>query len=213
MNTNIIYNSNEIINNSNFNDMINEEALVATPNAAENNNAVATASVEQVNNTKTMGTFNFSTTLESAVKKYDNVGAYQTLLTMMKNKELLAVKFFSSKDGIPCAWIESKRVAGFKYELKSETFQGLMNYLSNGDTFDFDSNPTKTDTLDEGADFQQLVLRMFVESGKTLQYVPLFRENPLYINAVLSCFRGKVLFRIKRSEELLDYLRENKQIA
>ena len=49
----IISNSNEIINNSNFNDMINEEALVATPNAAENNNAVATASVEQVNNTKT----------------------------------------------------------------------------------------------------------------------------------------------------------------
>ena len=41
----------DIISNSNFNDMINEEALVATPNAAENNNAVATASVEQVNNT------------------------------------------------------------------------------------------------------------------------------------------------------------------
>lgn len=209
----IISNSNEIINNSNFNDMINEEALVATPNAIENNNAVATASVKQANSTKTMGTFNFNTTSESAVKKYDNLGAYQTLQTMMNNKEQLAVKFFSSKDGIPCAWIESKRVAGFKYELKSETFQGLMNYLSNGDTFDFDSNPTKTDTLDEGADFQLMVLRMFVESGKTLQYVPLFRENPLYINAVLSCFRGKVLFRIKRSEEILDYLRENKQIA
>ena len=107
-------------------------------------------------------------------------------------------------------FLDSKREIKIK---KYNTPTPWMNYLSNGDTFDFDSNPTKTDTLDEGADFQLLVLRMFVESGKTLQYVPLFRENPQYINAVLSCFRGKVLFRIKRSEEILDYLRENKQIA
>ena len=184
-----------------------------TKPSIESNNAVTTASVEQVNNTKTMGTFNFNISQKSAVKKYDNEGAYKTLQAMMNNKEQLAVKFYSSKDGIPCAWIESKRVAGFKYELKSETFQGLMDYLNDGNALDFDSNPTKTDTLDEGADFQLLVLQMFVESGKTLQYVPLFRENPQYLSAVLPCFKGKVMFRIKRSDEILDYLRENKQIA
>ncbi len=187
--------------------------VVATPNATESDNAVATASVEQVNNAKAMGTFNFNIPQESAIKKYDNQGAYKTLRAMMNNKEQLAVKFYSSKDGIPCAWIESKRVAGFKYELKSETFQGLMNYLENGSASDFDSNPNKADTLKEGADFQQMVLQKFVESGKTLQYVPLFRENPEYISAVLPCFKGKVMFRIKRTDEMLDYLRENKQIA
>lgn len=186
---------------------------VATPNATESNNAVTTASVEQVNNTKTMGTFNFNISQKSAVKKYDNEGAYKTLQAMMNSKELLVVKFYSSKDGIPCAWIESKRVAGFKYELKSESFQALMNYLENGNASDFDSNPTKADTLDDGADFQLMVLQMLVESGKTLQYVPLFRENPEYLSAVLPCFKGKVIFRIKRSNEVVDYLRENKQIA
>ena len=191
--------------------MTNCNSVVA--NATESNNAVATASVEQANNAKAMGTFNFNIPQESAIKKYDNEGAYKTLQAMMNNKEQLAVKFYSSKDGIPCAWIESKRVAGFKYELKSETFQGLMDYLNDGNALDFDSNPTKTDTLDEGADFQLLVLQMFVESGKTLQYVPLFRENPQYLSAVLLCFKGKVMFRIKRSDEILDYLRENKQIA
>ena len=199
------------VNNNNI--MGTRNSVVATQNATESNNAVATASVEQVNNTKAMGTFNFNIPQESAVKKYDNEGAYKTLQAMMNSKELLVVKFYSSKDGIPCAWIESRRVAGFKYELKSETFQGLMNYLNDGNTLDFDSNPTKTDTLDEGADFQLLVLRMFVESGKTLQYVPLFRENPQYLSAVLPCFKGKVMFRIKRTDEMLDYLRENKQIA
>ena len=193
--------------------MTNCNSEVATPNATERNNAVATASVEQVNNAKAMGTFNFNIPQESAIKKYDNEGAYSTLQAMMNSKELLVVKFYSSKDGIPCAWIESKRVSGFKYELKSETFQGLMNYLENGETSDFDSNPTKADTLDEGADFQLLVLQMFVESGKTLQYVPLFRENPQYLSAVLTCFKGKVMFRVKRTDEMLDYLRENKQIT
>lgn len=199
------------VNNNNI--MEARNSVVATPNATESNNAVATASVEQVNNAKAMGTFNFNIPQESAIKKYDNEGAYKTLQAMMNSKELLVVKFYSSKDGIPCAWIESKRVSGFKYELKSETFKGLMNYLENGETSDFDSNPTKADTLDEGADFQQMVLQMFVESGKTLQYVPLFRENPQYLSAVLPCFKGKVMFRIKRTDEMLDYLRENKQIA
>ena len=140
--------------------MTNCNSVVA--NATESNNAVATASVEQANNAKTMGTFNFNIPQESAIKKYDNEGAYKTLQAMMNNKEQLVVKFYSSKDGIPCAWIESKRVAGFKYELKSETFQGLMNYLENGNASDFDSNPTKADTLDDGADFQLMVLQAFL---------------------------------------------------
>lgn len=160
-----------------------------------------------------MGTFNFNISQESAVKKYDNEGAYQTLLAMMNGKEQLTVKFYSGKDGVPCAWIESKRVAGFKYQLKSDTYQGLMNYLYNGEFVDFDSNPTATDTLDEGADFQLMVLQSLVSEGRTIQYVPLFRENPEYVSAVLPCFKGKVIFRIKRTNEILDYLRENKQIA
>lgn len=193
--------------------MERQKPAVASQDAPEIESEVATASVEQTRETKTMGTFNFNITPESAVKKYDNEGAYSTLQMMMNNKEQLTVKFYSSKDGIPCAWIESKRVAGFKYQLKSETFQGLMNYLTNSEISDFDSNPTAYDTLDEGADFQLMVLRMLVSAGRTIQYVPLFRENPEYVSAVLPCFKGKVVFRIKRTGEILDYLRENKQIA
>ena len=192
--------------------MVNEKEL-ASQNATEIDNAVATASVEQTKNTKAMRTFTFSFTREDAVKKYDNQGAYQTLQAMMNRKEQLTVKFYSGKDGYPCAWIESKRVAGFKYQLKSDTYQGLMNYLYNGEFIDFDSNPTATDTLDEGADFQLMVLQSLVSEGRTIQYVPLFRENPEYVSAVLPCFKGKVIFRIKRTNEILDYLRENKQIA
>jgi hypothetical protein len=199
---------NGVINNQNSSEMVEQNPVVATQNATENCNAVA--SVKQ---TKTMGTFNFNITQDSAVRKYDNEGAYQTLQAMMNSKEQLTVKFYSGKDGIPCAWVESRRVAGFKYQLKSETFQGLMNYLTKGEVTDFDSNPAATDTVDEGADFQLMVLQELVNEGKTIQYVPLFRENPEYVSAVLPCFKGKVIFRIKRTNDMLDYLRENKQIA
>jgi hypothetical protein len=193
--------------------MNNNKTMVATLNATEVDNAGAPASVEQSNPTKAMGTFNFKFEKTSAIKQYDNEGAYKMLQVMMTNKEQLIVKFYSGKDNTPCAWIESKRVAGFKYELKSDTFQALMNYLYSGELSDFDSTPEKTDTLDEGADFQLMVLQMLVESGRTIQYVPLFRENPQYLSAVLPCFKGKVMFRVKRTNELLDYLRENKQLS
>lgn len=214
MNTTKVNNEtmNAVVTN-NSNNMTKQDVVVATLNVTESVNAVETASVEQTKETKTMGTFTFDFTPDSAVKKYDNEGAYQTLQAMMNRKEQLTVKFYNGKDGIPCAWVESRRVAGFKYQLKSVTFQGLMQYLTKGEVSDFDSNPAVTDTLDEGADFQLMVLQMLVDAGRTIQYVPLFRENPEYVSAVLPCFKGKVIFRIKRTNEMLDYLRENKQIA
>ena len=187
--------------------------VVATQNANETVNAVATASVELTKETKTMNTFKFNFTFEDAVKKYDNEGAYQTLQAMMNRKEQLVIKFYTDKDGNPCALIESRRVAGFKYQLKGASFQGLMNYLTRGEVVDFDHNPAEVETLEEGADFQLMVLQELIREGKTIQYIPLFRENPEYISAVLPCFKGKVMFRIKRTNDMLDYLRENQQIA
>lgn len=213
MNTivNTVENVTVVANNQDSNNMTKQDVVVAALNVTESVNAAATASATK--ETKTMGTFTFDFTPDSAVKKYDNEGAYQTLQAMMNRKEQLTVKFYSGKDSIPCAWVESRRVAGFKYQLKSATFQGLMQYLTKGEVSDFDSNPAVTYTLDEGADFQLMVLQMLVDAGRTIQYVPLFRENPEYVSAVLPCFKGKVIFRIKRTDEMLDYLRENKQIA
>lgn len=158
-----------------------------------------------------MANLNLGFSNESTVKVYDNQGAYNTLQAMMNRKEQLTVKFYGSKENIPCAWIESVHVAGFKYQLKTEAFIGLLNYLYNGEITDFDTNPSETDTWEEDTDFQLAVLKMQIEAGRTIQFVPLFRERPEYISALLPCFKGKVMFRIKRTEDTLNYLRENKQ--
>lgn len=158
-----------------------------------------------------MANFNYFINAESAVRVYDNQGAYNTLQEMMKRKEQLIVKFYGSKDNIPCAWIESSHVAGFKYQLKNTSYQGLLNYLFKGEVIDFDINPTETDTLNGDTDFQLEILKAMIKAGKTIQYVPLFREHPESISAILPCFKGKIMFRIKRTDETLNYLREQKQ--
>ena len=64
--------------------------------------------------------------LLSSANAYDNKGAHQALLGMMNRKEVINVKFFTDKQSYPCAWIESKGVAGFKYQLKSESFKSMQ---------------------------------------------------------------------------------------
>lgn len=159
-----------------------------------------------------MANFNYAINAESVIKVYDNEGAYNTLLEMMSRKEQITVKFYSGKDNVPCAWIESKRIAGFKFQLKTSSFHGLLNYLCNGIVADFDNNPTEFDTIQEGEDFQLKVMEMLITLGKTIQFVPIFRERTETISGILPCFKGKVMFRIKRTEEVLNYLRENNQI-
>ena len=159
-----------------------------------------------------MANFCYAIEAESAIKTYDNAGAYNTLLEMMTRHEQLTVKFYSSKENVPCAWIESKRIAGFKYQLKTSSFHGLLSYLSNGVVEDFDQNPTEFDTIQEGEDFQLKVMEMLISLGKTIQFVPTFRERTNYINGIVPCFKGRIILKIKRTEEVLNYLRENNQI-
>ena len=52
---------------------------------------------------------------------------------------------------------------------------------------------------------------MMIETGKTIQFIPLFRERLENISGNLPCYKGKIIFRIKRTDNVLNYLRENKQ--
>lgn len=157
-----------------------------------------------------MFSFNFDELL-SSTQEYDNKGAYQTLQEMMSRKEVINVKFYADKQGYPCAWIESANVAGFKYILKSESFAGLMKYLAKGEVSDFDADPMKAEAVNAPKDFQLNLFKQFVGSGRKIQYVPLFREANGYVSANIPFFKGKIFFRVERTSELLDYLRENKQ--
>ena len=142
---------------------------------------------------------------------YDNTGAQAEVEKMMKRGDKLSVKFGTTRDLHPYAWIESKNVAGFKYLLNRSRLIFLVRYIDKGEIIEYAGDPMQSDTLKEGEDYQLYMLKQFIEGGQKLQYTPLFREYNDKISAQKAMFKGTVFFRIPRTKENLDYLREMKQ--
>lgn len=142
---------------------------------------------------------------------YDNVGAQAEVEKMMKRGEKLSVKFGTTKDRHPYAWIESKSVAGFKYLLDETRLANLINYMDKGDVIEYAGDPMVSDILKDGEDFQFEMMKQFIEGGQRLQYTPQFREYRETISAMRQMFKGSIFFRIPRTKENLDFLREMKQ--
>ena len=65
---------------------------------------------------------------------------------------------------------------------------------------------------DKDNDLQLAMFKQLVESGKVLQFVPLFRETNGYITAYASYKKGKIIFRLKRTDDLMEYLTEKELI-
>ena len=155
--------------------------------------------------------FDFSALQGIKQQQYDNNGAQAEVMKMMKRGDKLSVKFGTTKNQHPYAWVESKTVTGFKYELDAERVNNLIHYLMTGEVSDYAGDPMVSDTVEPSEDYQLEVMKQFIESGQTLQYTPLFREYNDKISAMKSMFKGTVFFRIPRTTEILDYLREHQQ--
>ena len=149
--------------------------------------------------------------LQGTKQQYDNNGAHAEVIKMMNRGDKLSVKFGKTKTQHPYAWVESKTVKGFKYELDAERTNNLINYMATGAVSDYAGDPLLSDTLEANEDFQWEMMKQFIENGQTLQYTPLFREYNDKISAMKAMFKGTVFFRIPRTTEALDYLREHQQ--
>lgn len=155
--------------------------------------------------------FDFASLQGVKQQEYDNNGAYAEVMKMMKRGDKFSVRFGTTKTQHPYAWVESKTVAGFKYELDEERTNNLIHYMVTGEIIEYAGDPMQSYTVEAGEDYQFEIMKLFIENGQTLQYVPPFREYPDRISASKAMFKGTVFFRIPRTPENLDYLREHKQ--
>ena len=148
------------------------------------------------------------------VREYDNMGAHNAAKLMMNKYENLTIQFKTGKDNFPYAWLESRSMAGFKLILNQKELIWLMGYLKEGKTEDFGTEPNNVEAYkeDKDNDLQLAMFKQLVESGKVLQFVPLFRETNGYITAYASYKKGKIIFRLKRTDDLMEYLTEKELI-
>lgn len=141
------------------------------------------------------------------VTTYDNNGAHNAAKLIMNKSENMSIQFKTGKDGFPYAWLESKSVAGFKLILNQNELNWLIRYLVSGETEDQGTDPENVKAYQsEEKDLQLSIFKQMIEKGKTMQFVPRFRETNGYITAYASFKKGKVIFRLKETEELNEYL-------
>ena len=121
--------------------------------------------------------FTINGTSVPQVEKYDNQGAHNAIKSMMQRKETLSIRLYTDKDNYPYIWIESYNVAGFKYYVTPISFKWIYTYLTTGESEDGGIQPTELTPYQTGEDnnFQLSILKQLVESGKRVQFVPLFR--------------------------------------
>ena len=151
---------------------------------------------------------------KKVVKSYDNKGAMQTVKTMMRRGEQLIIRFYTNRENYPCAWIESKKIQGFCLILNQKGLTWLHTYLQTGEMEDFGFNPNEFVTYAEDKDFQLSVLKQLIDNDeKRLQFAPLFREKSEYVSGYASYMKGKIFFRVPRTTELVDDLKERELIA
>ncbi|NDV84586.1 hypothetical protein [Bacteroides sp. 51] len=144
-------------------------------------------------------------------KAYENGEAFKVLSSMIVKKDRLTISFFADNEGYSSIGVESSKTAWFKYRIDNNSFNAVIGYLR-GKEIDLSKiNPNQTEIYQTDADgleddFSTYVFKQLIEAGYIPQLVPLFRSVYGYINAVIPMFRGKIIFRLNRTEDLTDYL-------
>ena len=135
----------------------------------------------------------------------NNIAIHSQLKQLMEQGKKLTIQL----DDEPCAWISTYRVTSLRYSVNNESWRWLLNYLKTGNPDDCGINPNDLPPL---PNFQEKVLKELINSSECVARIPFLRETTAYISLVGIFKFGKVTFRIKRTNEFVEYLYE-KQIC
>ena len=139
--------------------------------------------------------------MKHKLSNYGNSDAHNQIKKLMLRGEKLTIGFFNEDiTNYSCAWIESKTVSAFKYVIfKEDNVYWLMNYLINGEVEDIDAKPFGIQgEIETEEDFQLCM---------TVQFSPLPRDGSGFVRAISAFDNGKVIFKLKKTDELLEYLK------
>lgn len=153
-----------------------------------------------------------------ATVKNDNVAAAASIRTLMENGEKLTITFRTAKNnGVDYAWVESPKCSGIRLDATEKSVMWLFLYIFSGNTdsaIDFDPEKMEVKPREEGEQSAQIVvMKMLVNAGKAIKMLPSYKNPDGMILGTYSAKKGKILFRIESTQEIVDYLTEKKQIA
>lgn len=146
---------------------------------------------------------------------YPNAEAHAELKAMMNRGERVNLSFGIDRFGFEVAYPQSKTTDWFGYQLNPESMAWILRYLTNGEIEDFNVNPTEVVKSEYATknEFIADMLKMFVENKLgNIQFTPQLRDRSGKISAIASFRHGLVSFRVERTEEMTEYLRDKSLI-
>lgn len=138
-----------------------------------------------------------------------NNTSFRFLLGMMKAEVTLNVRFDTSRELHPRVWVESRGVAKFPFDLSRESYKGIMEYLERGKHETFECSCGDIITYPSPTDFQLNVMMFFIRKGYPLLYTPINHNYPYEISAYLPFLKGIIFFNVRRTKELVGFIREH----
>lgn len=142
---------------------------------------------------------------------YPNIEAHNELKAMMNRGERIMLSFGIDRFGYEVVYPQSKTTEWFAYQLNPQNFQWLMGYLKEGKTEDFKLDPMKLNKSEytDAKTFRADMLKMFVENKLgNIQFTPQLRDRSGKLSAIASFRYGIISFRVDRTEEICEYLRD-----
>lgn len=155
--------------------------------------------------------YNLSGIQPTTETAYPNTEAHAELKAMMNRGERINLSFGIDRFGFEVAYPQSKTTDWFSYQLNPENMAWILRYLTNGEIEDFNVNPAEVVKSEYATknEFIADMLKMFVENKLgNIQFIPQLRDCSGKISAVASFRHGIVRFRVGRTEEMSEYLRD-----
>ena len=100
-------------------------------------------------------------------------------------------------------------MTGLRYLLNNDSWKWILGYLQTGDYEDFGVFPSAVSLIVENG-FKENKIRELIDQGYNVAPIPFHRETEAYIRLRVLFTFGKLFFDIRRSDEFINYLIEQK---
>jgi hypothetical protein len=135
---------------------------------------------------------------------YDNEAAHRQVKLLMIQRKQLYIRVENEEVLISC-----QGLTGLRYLVNADSWQWILNYLQTGNYEDFGVFPSDVSHIVKDG-YQENKVKELVDQGYNVAPIPFHRETEAYIRLRVLFKFGKLFFSIRRSDEFINYLIEQK---
>lgn len=142
---------------------------------------------------------------------FDNEAAWQSFVGMLKRGEILEVKVYKNKTGIPCLKVESPLTEAFSQGITPKSLFSTTTYLKTGKYVELPADEEGDKLIECSREINEELFFMLLEAGEPLKILPPHKVRlGQTIYPYLVGPGGKLRLRLTATEEVISAIRNRK---